>query len=169
MEIWRPSKPAEYTGNFLWWYKNLGHKHFISDWGSPQGLELIKLHEFYIYVCSLIIIVILIVIYMVLRSPWSCGGVRSGFIWRDFPKKNNPLEFGWTIGAIIGVIILGFFNVDIIYKIGASSADKFINLKVTGHQWYWEYEYFFDIYRLLLNMDKRWGCSEDLLKLLNDF
>jgi cytochrome c oxidase subunit 2 len=67
-----------------------------------------------------------------------------------FNKKNNPvssqtshntpLEILWTVIPIIALITISVPSMRILYFIDKSQ-DTEMTLKITGHQWYWEYEY----------------------------
>src|SRR5438552_1235788 len=62
----------------------------------------------------------------------------------DEPKQihgNSRLEFTWTL--IPAVILAGIAipTVLTIFSVTAKSAPNEVRIKVTGHQWWWEYRY----------------------------
>jgi len=69
--------------------------------------------------------------------------------WRFSEKRNttpatfthnSPLEVAWTIVPIIILVVIGAFSLPVLFKQQEiPKAD--INIKITGYQWYWGYEY----------------------------
>mgnify|MGYP005849118605 CR=1 FL=1 len=53
---------------------------------------------------------------------------------------NSPVEIAWTIGPIVILVFIGAFSLPILFK-QQEIPDGDINIKVTGYQWYWGYEY----------------------------
>jgi cytochrome c oxidase subunit 2 len=63
----------------------------------------------------------------------------------DAPKQihgNTRLELAWTIAPALILAFVGVFTVGTIFDINrrAVGADV-VTVKLTGHQWWWEYEY----------------------------
>ncbi|MCF6445034.1 cytochrome c oxidase subunit II [Nereida sp. MMG025] len=53
---------------------------------------------------------------------------------------NSPIEVAWTIIPIVILVFIGAFSLPVLFKQQViPEAD--INIKVTGYQWYWGYEY----------------------------
>tara|TARA_R100001039_G_C1828206_1_gene93272 strand:- start:472 stop:1335 length:864 start_codon:yes stop_codon:yes gene_type:complete len=53
---------------------------------------------------------------------------------------NSPLEIAWTIIPIVILVFIGAFSLPVLFK-QQEIPDGEINIKVTGYQWYWGYEY----------------------------
>jgi cytochrome c oxidase subunit 2 len=53
---------------------------------------------------------------------------------------NSPVEIAWTIGPIVILVFIGAFSLPILFK-QQEIPDGDVNIKVTGYQWYWGYEY----------------------------
>jgi len=53
---------------------------------------------------------------------------------------NSPVEIAWTIGPIVILVFIGAFSLPILFK-QQEIPEGDINIKVTGYQWYWGYEY----------------------------
>ena len=53
---------------------------------------------------------------------------------------NSPLEIAWTIIPIVILIFIGAFSLPVLFK-QQEIPEGEINIKVTGYQWYWGYEY----------------------------
>lgn len=76
-------------------------------------------------------------------------GLLGWALWRyhesknDTPAKfthNSPVEIAWTIGPIVILVFIGAFSLPILFK-QQEIPEGDINIKVTGYQWYWGYEY----------------------------
>ncbi|MBL4810969.1 MAG: cytochrome c oxidase subunit II [Rhodobacteraceae bacterium] len=55
-------------------------------------------------------------------------------------SHNSPLEVAWTILPIVILIFIGAFSLPVLFK-QQEMPQADINIKVTGYQWYWSYEY----------------------------
>ena len=53
---------------------------------------------------------------------------------------NSPLEVAWTIVPIVILVLIGAFSLPVLFKQQEIPRGD-INIKVTGYQWYWGYEY----------------------------
>ncbi|MEX5729619.1 cytochrome c oxidase subunit 2 [Rhodovulum iodosum] len=53
---------------------------------------------------------------------------------------NTPLEITWTAVPIVILIFIGAFSLPVLFK-QQEMPEADINIKVTGYQWYWGYEY----------------------------
>lgn len=78
-----------------------------------------------------------------------CGGIHFRNVYR-----HNRLELWWTVIPIFLIIIIGYPSFVQLYAIGINDKPKFITVKVTGHQWYWSYEYLVHLPRLIRLADE---------------
>nr|QNV49109.1 cytochrome c oxidase subunit II [Gari togata] len=69
-------------------------------------------------------------------------------------NKNVKLEFWWTVIPMIILLFIGYPSFGELYSSGMNDKDKFMSLKVTGHQWYWDYEYSVNIQGLMEAMEQ---------------
>ena len=53
---------------------------------------------------------------------------------------NSALEVAWTIVPIIILIVIGVFSLPVLFK-QMEIPEAELNIKITGNQWYWSYEY----------------------------
>ena len=53
---------------------------------------------------------------------------------------NSPLEVAWTIVPIVILVAIGAFSLPVLFKQQEIPVGE-VNIKVTGYQWYWGYEY----------------------------
>ncbi|TMM55218.1 cytochrome c oxidase subunit II [Sulfitobacter sabulilitoris] len=53
---------------------------------------------------------------------------------------NTPVEIAWTVGPIVILVFIGAFSLPILFK-QQEIPEADLTIKVTGYQWYWDYEY----------------------------
>ena len=53
---------------------------------------------------------------------------------------NSPLEVAWTVIPIVILVFIGAFSLPVLFK-QQEIPEGDINIKVTGYQWFWGYEY----------------------------
>ncbi|MEI4261074.1 cytochrome c oxidase subunit II [Roseovarius sp. D0-M9] len=53
---------------------------------------------------------------------------------------NSPVEIAWTVVPILILVFIGAFSLPVLFK-QQEIPEGDINIKVTGYQWYWGYEY----------------------------
>ena len=73
-----------------------------------------------------------------------------GYVIFKFNRKANPepssfthntsVEVAWTVVPIVILVFIGAFSIPVLFK-QQVIPDGDINIKVTGYQWYWGYEY----------------------------
>lgn len=85
---------------------------------------------------------------------------------------NSPLEIAWTIVPVIILVFIGAFSLPVLFK-QQEIPEGDINIKVTGYQWYWGYEYVdeeFEFESFLLDRDslEEAGYSQDEYLLATD-
>ena len=78
--------------------------------------------------------VILLMTYVIVRYNRRANPTPSTF------THNSPLEVAWTIVPIVILVVIGSFSLPVLFK-QQIMPEADINIKVTGYQWYWGYEY----------------------------
>ena len=78
---------------------------------------------------------------------------------------HTPIEVAWTIGPILILVVIGAFSLPVLFK-QQEIPEADINIKVTGYQWYWGYEYTdhdfaFDSFMLSRDELEEYGYSQD--------
>ncbi|WGR94932.1 cytochrome c oxidase subunit II [Bradyrhizobium sp. ISRA443] len=103
--------------------------------GTPFGRDLFRFHNLLfsvdLAICSLVAILLF---YSVWRFRKSRNAVPSD------RTHNTPLELLWTV--LPGLVLVGIAvpSFSLVYRYNVIPASG-MTLKVTGHQWYWEYQY----------------------------
>ena len=54
---------------------------------------------------------------------------------------NTPLEIGWTIAPVVVLLVIAVPTIIAIFDIAKSPPAGALEINVTGHQWWWEFEY----------------------------
>ncbi|KNG94816.1 cytochrome c oxidase subunit II [Pseudaestuariivita atlantica] len=85
---------------------------------------------------------------------------------------NTPVEIAWTVVPIVILVFIGAFSLPVLFK-QQEIPEGDINIKVTGYQWYWGYQYTdegFGFDSFLLGKDELadYGYAEDEYLLATD-
>jgi len=85
---------------------------------------------------------------------------------------NSPLEVAWTLIPVVVLVFIGAFSLPVLFE-EQEIPEGEINIKVTGYQWYWGYEYedegfAFDSFKLEKEDLADYGYSEDEYLLATD-
>jgi len=85
---------------------------------------------------------------------------------------NSPLEVAWTVVPIVILVFIGAFSLPVLFK-QQEIPEADINIKVTGYQWYWGYEYVddgveFESYMLARDELAEFGYADDQYLLATD-
>ncbi|MFO7758722.1 MAG: cytochrome c oxidase subunit II [Roseovarius sp.] len=86
-------------------------------------------------------IMIAIVLFVTALLGWALWRYRASR--NDTPATfthHSPVEIAWTIGPIVILVFIGAYSLPILFK-QQEIPEGDINIKVTGYQWYWGYEY----------------------------
>ena len=92
-----------------------------------DGMLLWIITAITIFVCALLLIVIV-------RYNKRANPTPGTF------THNSPLEIAWTIIPIVILVFIGVFSLPTLFKQQIIPEGE-VNIKVTGYQWYWGYEY----------------------------
>ena len=85
---------------------------------------------------------------------------------------NSPLEVAWTVVPIVILVFIGAFSLPVLFN-QQEIPEGDINIKVTGYQWYWGYEYTdeavaFESFMLAKDELEEFGYDESLHLLATD-
>ena len=80
------------------------------------------------------LLVAVLILYAIIRFNKRANPVPARF------SHNSPLEVTWTLLPVLLLVVIGAFSLPILFN-AQEIPEGDITIKVTGHQWYWEYEY----------------------------
>lgn len=103
--------------------------------GSPIESRVYNFHNFLLWVTAAIcIFVLLLMIFIVLRyNKWANPNPSD-------TTHNVKLEFVWTLIPCLILAVIAYYSFPLLYYADREPPPD-LTLKVTGHQWYWSYEY----------------------------
>ncbi|WP_138465585.1 cytochrome c oxidase subunit II [Poseidonocella sp. HB161398] len=131
---------------------------------QPAATELARdihwLDSFILVIITAIVILVMVLLgWVVLRFNHKSNPTPARF------THNSPLEIAWTIVPILILVFIGAFSLPILFK-QQEIPDGEINIKVTGYQWFWGYEYVddgfgFDSFLLPKEQLAEYGYNDD--------
>jgi cytochrome c oxidase subunit 2 len=110
----------------------------LSNLKGPEARNVDKLWDLVFPIATVVFFLVQgLVLFVVLRFR-----ARSD---DDQPKQvhgNAKLEIGWTVLPALILVVVGVFTVVTVFDINKrADGAEVLQVKVTGHQWWWEYEY----------------------------
>ena len=87
-----------------------------------------------VIITAITILVTVLLIYAIMRFNRRANPNAARF------THNSPLEVAWTVVPILILFFIGAFSLPVLFK-QQEIPEADINIKVTGNQWYWSYEY----------------------------
>lgn len=87
-----------------------------------------------VIITAITLFVVALLIYAILRFNRRANPTPAKF------THNSPIEVAWTIVPIVILVFIGAFSLPVLFK-QQEIPEGDINIKVTGYQWYWGYEY----------------------------
>ncbi|MGC2857524.1 cytochrome c oxidase subunit II [Novispirillum sp. DQ9] len=105
------------------------------DPSTPVMEQIESLHRFLAWISAGIVVLVMALLgYVIWRFNEKRNPVPARF------SHNQLLEFAWTAFPVAILVIIAIPSFKLLYFMDrAQEAD--MTLKVTGHQWYWSYEY----------------------------
>ena len=102
---------------------------------TPLMDKVESLHDLLLVIITLIsLLVAVLLVWAVWRFHASRNPVATT------TTHNTVLEIAWTILPILILVVIAIPSFRLLYY-GDKAADAAMTVKVTGHQWYWSYEY----------------------------
>ncbi len=87
-----------------------------------------------VIIAGITLLVTALLIYAIIRFNRKANPNPAKF------THNSPIEVAWTIVPIVILVFIGAFSLPVLFK-QQEIPEGDINIKVTGYQWYWGYEY----------------------------
>jgi cytochrome c oxidase subunit II len=112
------------------------------DWGkgfqiaaSPTAEKIHELHHLLlIIIFAIAALVLFLLLYVVFRFNAKRHPVPSTVV------HNTPLEIVWTLIPTLIIAVIAVPSFKLLYFMDKTKEAE-LTLKITGHQWYWSYEY----------------------------
>ena len=123
-------------------------------------------HLVLVIITVICILVVGLLLYVIVRFNRRANPTPASF------THNTPVEILWTVGPIIILVLIGAFSLPELFR-QQEIPDGDITIKVTGNQWYWNYEYVdegfgFDSFLLAREDLESHGYSSDEYLLATD-
>jgi len=137
MSLFRPLK-AIFFG-LLWVFSQPASAAYILN--MTRGVTEIsrgmhQLHMTIFWVCVAIGIVVFgVMLYAIIWHRKSRGATAAHF------HENTWVEIAWTVIPFAILIMMAVPATQLLMKMNDTKTDSQLSIKITGHQWYWEYEY----------------------------
>ncbi len=119
--------------------ESVGKPHPDGTGFQPAATELAReqqwLDHVLLYLCiGVVALVVVLLAVVILRYNSRSNPTPARF------THNTPLEIVWTLVPVLILVVLGSFSLPVLFKQQEIPAGD-ITIKVTGNQWYWNYEY----------------------------
>lgn len=102
---------------------------------TPVSHEIYTLHMLIFYVCVVIgIVVFSVLIYSLIEHRKSKGSVPADF------HSSLSIEILWAVIPFIILVLMAIPATQVLMQMNDTAKSQ-INIKVTGYQWKWQYEY----------------------------
>ena len=104
---------------------------------TPVMEDIVAFHNLLLVIEVLIVLFVLgLMIYIVVKFNSKANPVPSK------TTHNSFLEVAWTVIPVIILIVIAVPSMKLLFFMDKAPEDQVeMTLKVTGHQWYWSYEY----------------------------
>nr|YP_010925937.1 cytochrome c oxidase subunit II [Lamproglena chinensis]WKF18934.1 cytochrome c oxidase subunit 2 [Lamproglena chinensis] len=102
----------------------------LQDASSPIMEELVFFHDFTLMVLCFIMTFVAVILFMCLNNK----------IIHQLLLSGQALECAWTLLPVIILVQIALPSLVLLYLM-ETPQDSLINVKVTGHQWYWSYSF----------------------------
>nr|UFQ25512.1 cytochrome c oxidase subunit II [Pliocardia sp. A3710_17_S18] len=126
------------------------HKLWFYDMNTVVGQELILYNDLVMVVAVAVLVVVGWFMILFLNSRTFFGGKMNKYVYH-----NELLEIMWTMVPAFMLCFLGYVSLMNLYIMEVG--DHVENgMKVTAHQWFWEYSYIVDFSNKEKEMDELW-------------
>ncbi len=107
----------------------------MQEAASPSAVRLHEFHDLLLYIIfAIAIFVLLLLIWVVIRYNSKANPTPSQFTHNVF------IEVIWTVIPVIILIVIAIPSFKVLYY-NDRIENPDMTLKITGRQWYWDYEY----------------------------
>ena len=103
--------------------------------GTEQASDVFWLDGFLLVIITIITLFVTgLIAWVIIRYNAKRNPVPATF------THNSPLEVAWTVIPIVILVFIGAFSLPVLFN-DQEIPEADITIKVTGKQWFWEYEY----------------------------
>jgi len=125
---------------FIKWVKKsdvpLAWGLYFQDGASPSFEGIVDLHN---RIMFYLVIILFGVTWVMLSIMWNFSRSSNKLVYR-YLNHGTLIELIWTVGPAFVLVAIAFPSFKLLYLMD-EVIDPAMTVKVTGHQWYWEYEY----------------------------
>lgn len=107
----------------------------LLDPKTENAKNLVLYHDLVLIVVVMVLVLVGWFLTLFLLKSFFIGGGINRYVY-----KNELLEIIWTIVPAFFLFGLGYVSLYNLYRMEVGEGVQHV-VKVTGHQWYWEYEY----------------------------
>jgi len=126
------------TTGFAWLLPAVARADFAINLQPPVtsiAHDIYDLHSVILWICAGIFIVVFVPMFIAITRHRKSAG-HSAATFHDHP----PLEIAWTVIPVLILVGMAWPATRTVLAMKDTSAAD-LTIKVTGHQWKWEYEY----------------------------
>jgi cytochrome c oxidase subunit 2 len=109
---------------------------YFQDGASPSIEGIIDLHN---RIMFYLVVILFGVTWIMLSIMWNFNKSNNKLVYRDL-NHGTLIELIWTVGPALVLVAIAFPSFKLLYLMD-EVIDPAMTIKITGHQWYWEYEY----------------------------
>jgi len=109
---------------------------YFQDGASPSFEGIVDLHN---RIMFYLVVILFGVSWIMLSIIWNFNKSRNKLVYR-YLNHGTLIELIWTVGPALVLVAIAFPSFKLLYLMD-EVIDPAMTVKVTGHQWYWEYEY----------------------------
>jgi len=109
---------------------------YFQDGASPSLEGIVDLHN---RIMFYLVVILFGVTWVLLSIMWNFNKSNNKLVYR-YLNHGTLIELIWTVGPALVLVAIAFPSFKLLYLMD-EVIDPAMTVKVTGHQWYWEYEY----------------------------
>jgi cytochrome c oxidase subunit 2 len=109
---------------------------YFQDGATPSFEGIVDLHN---RIMFYLVVILFGVSWVMLSIMWNFNKSENKLVYR-YLNHGTLIELIWTVGPALVLVAIAFPSFKLLYLMD-EVIDPAMTVKVTGHQWYWEYEY----------------------------
>lgn len=98
--------------------------------------DIYHLHMTIFWICVAVGVAVFSVMFYAIIWHRKSRGVEAAHF-----HESTTVEIIWTLVPFFILVIMAIPATQLLLKMSAIASDSDLSIKITGHQWYWEYEY----------------------------